>query len=64
MDFMLNHSYFYFTSNKSQLIELCDGMEINGYCKNPFDGSTTVNINTTISHTKSYEDIMVYKNKN
>ncbi|MGC4130416.1 MAG: hypothetical protein QM564_12880 [Bergeyella sp.] len=55
-------SYFYFTSNKSQIIELCDWMEQNGYCKNPFDGSTTVTIGTTLTHTAKYNDIMLYKN--
>lgn len=55
-------SYFYFTSNKSQIIELCDWMENNGYCRNPFADSTTVKVNTSLTHNASYEDIMIYKN--
>jgi len=54
-------SYFYFTSNKSQIIELCDWMENNGYCRNPFDGSTTIVKGTQVNHTSRYNDIMIYK---
>lgn len=55
-------SYFYFTSNKSQIIELCDWMENNGYCRNPFADSTTMKVNTSLTYNASYEDIMIYKN--
>lgn len=54
-------SYFYFTSNKSQILELCDWMETNSYCRNPFAGATTMKVNTSLTHTASYEDIMLYK---
>jgi hypothetical protein len=57
-------SYFYFTSNKSQIIELCSWMENNGYCRNPFDDSITVKINTSLTHNATYEDIMIYKTNN
>ena len=56
-----DQSYFYFTSNKSQIIELCDWMELNGHARNPFDGSTTVKVNTSLTYNASYEDIMIYK---
>lgn len=55
-------SYFYFTSNKSQIIELCDWMETRGYCRSPFDGATTLKVNTSLTHNASYEDIMIYRN--
>ena len=54
-------SYFYFTSNKSQIIELCDWMELNGYARNPFEGSTTLKVNTSLTHNATYEDIMIYR---
>ena len=54
-------AYFYFTSNKSQIIELCDWMELNGYCKNPFDGSITVSKGTQLNRNSRYTDIMIYK---
>lgn len=53
--------YFYFTSNKSQIIELCEWMEINGYCKNPFDGSVTITKGTQLNKNSRYTDIMIYK---
>lgn len=56
-----DQSYFYFTSNKSQIVELCDWMELNGYARNPFEGSTTVKVNTSLTYNASYEDIMIYK---
>lgn len=54
-------SYFYFTSNKSQIIELCEWMESNGYCRNPFDGATTLVKGTQLNKTSRYNDIMIYK---
>lgn len=57
-----DQSYFYFTSNKSQIIELCDWMETNSYARNPFDGSKTITVGATLSHNASYNDIMIYRN--
>lgn len=57
-----NNSYFYFTSNKSQILELCEWMQSQQYYKSPFDGATMLKINTSLTHNASYEDIMVYKN--
>ena len=56
-----DQSYFYFTSNKSQIVELCDWMETNSYARNPFAGSTMVTVNTSLTHNASYEDIMIYR---
>lgn len=55
-------SYFYFTSNKSQIIELCEWMQTRGYCRSPFEGGTTVTVSTSLTYNASYEDIMIYKN--
>lgn len=57
-----DQSYFYFTSNKSQILELCDWMETNSYARNPFADSTTVKVNTSLTYNASYEDIMIYRN--
>lgn len=62
LDTIQNTSYFYFTSNKSQIIELCDWMETQGYCRNPFDGATTLKVSTSLTHNARYEDIMIYSN--
>lgn len=58
-----DQSYFYFTSNKSQIIELCNWMESNAYARNPFADATTVKVNTSLTYNASYEDIMIYKIK-
>ncbi|MEC3874325.1 hypothetical protein [Chryseobacterium salviniae] len=56
-------SYFYFTSNKSQILELCEWMQTRGYCRSPFDGDTLVSVNTSLTHNAGYEDIMIYRNE-
>lgn len=53
--------YFYFTSNKSQIVELCEWIETRTFTGNPFAGSTMTTTNTTLNHTASYTDIMLYK---
>ncbi|MBP7174249.1 MAG: DNA adenine methylase [Cloacibacterium sp.] len=55
-------SYFYFTSNKSQIIELCEWLESNSYFLNPFAGATTISITGTPRGSIKYEDIMIYRN--
>jgi len=53
--------YFYFTSNKSQIVELCDWIETRTLTGNPFSGSTMTTTSTTLNHQASYTDIMLYK---
>ena len=63
IDVLIDTNYLYFTSNKSQIVELCEWMEgrtDNGDV-NPFKDSTTVCINTTLNHTAKYTDMMLYK---
>lgn len=57
-------AYFYFTSNKSQITELCEWMETNGYCRNPFADAVTVVKGTQLNHSSRYNDIMIYKTNN
>lgn len=57
-----NKPYFYFTSEKSQIIELTQWMSENGFKKNPFDKATIKIINTTLNYSAKYNDIMIYKN--
>lgn len=56
------NAYFYFTSEKSQIIELVIWLSENGFKKNPFAGATTKVLQTTLSHTSKYNDIMMLKN--
>ena len=63
LDVLVNTNYLYFTSNKSQIVELCQWMEDRTSIAevNPFSGSTTVCINTTLNHSAKYTDMMLYK---
>jgi len=54
-------SYFYFTSNKSSIIELTDWIEKNLGGENPFKGATKKEVNARMNHTAGYTDIMLYK---
>ena len=58
-----NTNYFYFTSNKSSIIELCDWLEKNMSSANLFNGAVKVAIDTQMNHTSKYTDIMLYKKK-
>lgn len=55
--------YFYFTSNKSSIIELCEWVEKKTPISNPFFGSTTATMNATVNYNAKYTDIMLYKNE-
>ena len=54
-------NYFYFTSNKSQIIELCEWIETRTGYGNPFAGASIQTMNGTMTHNASYTDIMIYK---
>lgn len=56
-----NSNYFYFTSNKSQIVELCEWIETRTFTGNPFQGSTVTTTSTRLNHQASYTDIMIYK---
>lgn len=57
----LTDSYFYFTSNKSSVVELCEWMSSQSNYENPFAGATTKTTTGTVNYSASYTDIMVYK---
>lgn len=58
-----NTNYFYFTSNKSNIVELCDWMERNYATANPFHGAVKKEIRTTMNYNSSYVDVMLYKRR-
>ena len=53
--------YVYFTSNKSQIIELCDWIGTNHVDRNPFEHARRVDVSTTMNYNSAYTDIMLYK---
>lgn len=54
-------NYFYFTSNKSQIVELCNWIETRTFTGNPFANSTISTTSNTLNKTAGYTDIMLYK---
>ena len=55
-------NYFYFTSNKSNIEELCEWMERNYAANNPFHGAKKIEIKSTTGYNSSNNtDIMLYK---
>lgn len=55
------HDYVYFTSNKSQIIELCEWIGRSRVNRNPFECAHRVEVNTTMNYNSAYTDIMLYK---
>lgn len=60
MDVMSMGKYFYFTSNKSSIVELCEwfGKKFNA---NPFQGATLVSVTNSVNYACKYQDLMLYK---
>jgi len=54
-------SYFYFTSNKSSIVELCDWLEHNLNAPSPFFGATKREVINGVNKDARYTDIMMYK---
>lgn len=53
--------YVYFTSNKSQIVELCEWVESRTYTGNPFEGSVMTTTSNRVNYSSGYTDIMLYK---
>ena len=53
--------YFYFTSNKSSIVELCEWIETKTPMSNPFNGAYTETMTATVNFQSSYTDMMIYK---
>lgn len=57
------HSFVYFTSNKSSIIELCEWNGRNNDIGNPFEYCTRAEFNAHMNYSSSYTDMMLYKTK-
>lgn len=53
--------FIYFTSNKSQIIELCEWIERSKLGRNPFENTQRVEIRTNMNYNSGYIDMMFYK---
>lgn len=58
---LAGHSFVYFTSNKSSILELCDWIGKHKSIGNPFEGCTKMEFNATVNFSSTYKDIMLYK---
>ena len=61
LDVLEGTNYLYFTSNKSNIVELCEWMANKPALYNPFAGSTTSTVNNHMNYNSSFTDIMLYK---
>lgn len=61
LDVLKDTNYIYFTSDKSNIIELCEWMSTKPALYNPFEGSTTSTVHSPINFNASYTDTMLYK---
>lgn len=55
------HSFVYFTSNKSSIVELCEWMGKNRTFGNPFEGCAKREFNAHVNYNAGYTDMMLYK---
>lgn len=53
--------YIYFTSNKSNIVELIDWMQSNSIGGNPFVGANRREFNVSMNCNAKYTDIMLYR---
>ena len=54
-------SYVYFTSNKSDILELCNWIGENHWIGDPFSGAVKTEMFRTMNYNSGYTDIMLYK---
>ena len=63
LDTLKDTNYFYFTSNKSNIVELCEWMSREYAACNPFRGATVRKISSGTTYNAKYIDIMLYKRR-
>lgn len=61
LQLLMSRDFVYFTSNKSQLLELCEWFGKSGLGHNFFDGARRIELPVRVNHSSEYIDIMMYK---
>lgn len=61
LNVLARHSFVYFTSNKSSILELCEWMGRNQSLGNPFENAVKVEFNAHMNYNASYTDMMLFK---
>lgn len=54
-------NYIYFTSNKSQIVELCEWIGSQTIVANPFSGANITTTDVRLNYSSEYTDVMLYK---
>lgn len=54
------HSFVYFTSNKSSILELCDWIDRNPFVGSPFKNCRKEVFNASVNYNSKYTDMMLY----
>lgn len=58
---LVGTKYVYFTSNKSQIVELCEWINTNASVGNPFKGVEIRTKRNTLNYHTSFTDIMLVR---
>ncbi len=61
LNVLARHSFVYFTSNKSSILELCEWLGRNRSLGNPFENAAKVEFNAHMNYNASYTDMMLFK---
>lgn len=60
LNVLKGHSFVYFTSNKSSILELCDWIDRNPFIGSPFGNCRKVEFNAQMNYHSKYTDMMLY----
>ena len=60
LNVLKGHSFVYFTSNKSSILELCDWMDRNPFVGSPFKECRKVEFSASVNYQAKYTDMMLY----
>lgn len=63
LQLLLGQNYFYFTSNKSRIVELCEWFSNTSFTSNPFANAERWENRVNTSHNSGYIDIMYHYKK-
>ena len=58
---LASHSFVYFTSDKSCIVELCEWMGKHPDLDNPFTDTARIDIGACLNYNSTYTDTMIYK---
>ena len=61
LNVLAGHSFVYFTSNTSSILELCEWLGRNRSLGNPFENAAKVEFNAHMNYNASYTDMMLFK---